>query len=119
MKTASDGAPECAPSRRGLGVVAPGDIAPDDAGQVQPGSGGMSVSPDGVDNLPQHRRPPSHGGTGKDSVFVIGSFTLGLSLKYCPDPENPKHGWVEPAQRQTLTRYQHALCQTRTDWTIV
>jgi hypothetical protein len=115
MKSAPDGLPECGPSRRQLGARVPGDITPE-SGDVLPLTGGMSVSPDRAENLPQHRRPPRFGGTGKDGVYVIGSTAMGPNLVYRPDPLAPKHGFVEPAQRQSLYSYQQALCLTRKNW---
>ncbi len=115
MKSATDGRAECGPSRRQLGAKVPGDIALEN-GDVLPLTGGMSVSPDRAENLPQHRRPPQFGGTGKDGVYVIRSTAMGQKLTYRLDPHDCTHGFVEPAQRQSLDSYQEALCLTRKDW---
>jgi hypothetical protein len=115
MKSAPDGLPECGPSRRQLGARAPGDVALEN-GDVLPRTGGMSVSPDRAENLPQHRRPPQFGGTGKDGVYVIRSPAMGQNVIYRPDPSDLKHGFVEPAQRQSMASYQQELCLTRKDW---
>ena len=42
------------------------DIPVDEDGLVAGGDGGMSIAPDSPENLPAHRRPAEHGGTGKD-----------------------------------------------------
>jgi hypothetical protein len=115
MKSAPDGLPECGPSRRQLGAKVPEDIDVEN-GNVLPVTGGMSVSPDRAENLPQHRRPPQFGGTGKDGVSVIRSSAMGQNLIYRPDPRDVEHGFVEPAQKQSLDHYQQALCLTRKDW---
>ena len=98
--------PRCGPDARSLGARVPRDIEPDDRGDVHPETGGMSVSPDDPRNLPQHRRPPSLGGPGKDPVFVvfvIADVDVGASLVFRPDARNPgRHGFVEPAAIVTV-----------------
>ncbi|MFH1865038.1 MAG: hypothetical protein ABIK85_04075 [Candidatus Eisenbacteria bacterium] len=109
--------PQCGPDARSLGARVPRDIEPDDKGNVHPGTGGMSVSPDDPRNLPQHRRPPSLGGTGKDPMFVIADVDLGASLVFRPDARNPgRHGFVEPASIVAVEAYQRALCDTAPNW---
>ncbi len=115
MKRSADGYPECGPSRRQLGAKVPGDVTVDE-GQVLPETGGMSVAPHRLMNLPQHRRPPRFGGTGKDPVFVIDSEKVVGPLTYRPDPRDETHGYIEPSTKQPLGGYQEALCQTRKDW---
>jgi hypothetical protein len=58
-------------SARGLGVRPGIDISVDDFGLVESGAGGMSVSQDDPAFLPEHRRPPSHGGTGPDPLWTL------------------------------------------------
>ena len=119
MRVAEDGLPEVAPTARTLGAR-PGtdaDIVVDAEGNVHPGTGGMSVSPNDPMNLPSHRRPPDLGGTGKDPVWCISSCNLGPDLQYRPDPKDPLgHGFVEPSRTMTLAEYQRALAETRTRW---
>jgi hypothetical protein len=119
MRRDVDGKPLCGASRRHLGVLVPGDIASNANGLVQPLSGGLSVSPDTIANLPQHRRPPAHGGTGKDPVFVIDSRLVPEPLSYRPDPGHSEHGFIEPAAVMPLEQYQSRLCKTRTLWSRV
>ena len=76
----------------------PGEIPVGPDGLVHPGTGGMSVSPYDPGNLPEHRRPPEFGGTGRDPVWEHHSDQLGPDLQYRPDPHNPGgHGFVEPS----------------------
>jgi hypothetical protein len=115
MRVADDGLPELGPSARSLGVR-PGDI-PVENGGVAPVNGGMSVSPNDPVNLPDFRRPPEFGGTGKDPVFSINSEDLPDSLVYRPDPTNPtEHGFVEPATEMSFEEYVQALHGTRGNW---
>lgn len=114
MRAASDGQPECGSTARELGVR-PTDIRPNRHGNVKPGVGGMSVSPDSPRNLPTHRKPPSLGGDGRDPVWCIS--LLGRALRYRPDRRAPsEHGFVEPAATIHVTKYKRALCQTRARW---
>jgi hypothetical protein len=111
-----DGCPSTGPGKRLLGAVPGIDILPDDAGMVYPGTEGMSVSPHSPEFLPEWRRPPALGGTGKDPVWVIESEKLPTDLIYAPDGQGERHGWVEPSTAMTLTSYQDALAETRETW---
>jgi hypothetical protein len=97
-------------ARRGL------DIPVDSLGLVRPGNGGFSVSPDDPMNLPNHRRPPEWGGTGKDPIWALATESLGNSLVYRPDPDEPTHGFIEPAEVMPFEEYQQALYDTRESW---
>src|SRR5688572_7304120 len=103
MKESDQGWPEVGASARTLGVR-PGIDVPAVAGDelVHPGTGGLSVSPDTPYNLPRHRRLPEFGGTGIDPVWVISDAELGPRLRYRPDPDDPRHGFVEPPGTMTL-----------------
>lgn len=123
MRADADGRPALGPTARTLGVrPGPvggvlGDVLVDAEGMVEPGAGGMSVSPDDPANLPEHRRPPALGGSGKDPVFGIGADALGSDLSYRPDPDDPGvHGFVEPGRRMRLEDYQEAVAATRGAW---
>src|SRR5262245_9885525 len=97
MQRAPDGKPETGPSPRGLGARADIDI-PVEHGAVDPAQGGMSVSPDNPLNLPYFRRPPEHGGVGRDPVWRIAEEALPRELTYRPDPNDAaRHGFIEPA----------------------
>jgi hypothetical protein len=120
MQLASDGIAQVGPTPRTLGIRPGIDIGVAPDGAVEPGGGGMSVTPDDPARLPRHRRPPSLGGTGKDPVWSIATSQLGPQLRYRPDPANPTtHGFVEPAMTTTSPAYQEALARTRHLWTRV
>jgi hypothetical protein len=101
------------PSARSLGVR-PGDDIPVINGRVSPGSGGMSVAPDGPMHLPDHRRPPNFGGTGKDPVWEIAIDSLGNDLIFRQD--KPNHGLVEPAREMSIDEFQQALAGLAPKW---
>jgi hypothetical protein len=122
MRTASDGLPMVGPTARTLGArpgsPPEGDI-PIVRGAVSPETGGMSVSPPPPSNLPTHRRPPEHGGRGRDAVWELDTDDLAVerTLRYRPDPDSPEtHGFIEPARRMSLEEYQKALSATRGLW---
>src|SRR5207249_1503991 len=87
--------------------------------RVQPGQGGLSVSPDDPLNLPRFRRPPAFQGTGRDPVWCLDSDGLGSELVYRPDPTNPAHGFIEPARPMTLDEFQIAVAGTASLWRLV
>jgi len=111
-----EGTPIIGESARSLGARRYKDTPVDDAGLVRPGLGGMSVSPDDPLNLPTHRLPPEFGGTGKDPVWAINEYNLGEKLSYRPDPDNPTHGFVEPAGVMSFDDYQQAIHETQDQW---
>lgn len=117
MKTASDGRPACERTARALGVR-PGLVIPVGVdGLGVGGEGGMSVAPDSPENLPAHRRPPEHGGTGKDPIWELAVTELGADLVYREDPLMPGvHGFVEPISTTTFAAYESALLATRRAW---
>jgi len=97
-----------------LGVRVPQDIQPDGAGFVEPGLGGMSVTPNDPWDLPRHRRPPSLYGTGKRPVweYSIAHLPSSLVLRL----ESVTHGLVEPGARMGITVYRSSLGSTAPDW---
>ena len=111
------GFPALDASARGLGVRPGIDVpavALDD--MVQPGTGGVSVSPDDPLNLPVYRRPPAFQGTGRDPVWTIAEADLGPDLCFRPDPTNPSHGFLEPSRPMTLQEYALAIARTQSLW---
>jgi hypothetical protein len=76
----------------------------------------MSVSPREPQNLPRHRRPPEHGGTGDDPVWVLEESDLPAALVYRPDPDDPRHGFIEPARMMPFEDYEQLLNETRSRW---
>lgn len=117
MRADQNGLPEVGANARSLGVR-PGTDTTAALGQdvVQPGVGGLSVSPDQPTNLPYFRRPQELGGTGKDPVWSIDSNRLAPDLRYRVDPTTPTHGFIEPAHAMTLDAYQAALAATHAMW---
>jgi hypothetical protein len=117
MKAASDGKPVSGRTARALGVRPGIDIPVGVDGLVVGGEGGMSVAPDSPENLPTHRRPPEHGGTGKDPIWQLDVTELGDQLVYREDPLMPGvHGFVEPVLPTTFDAYESALLETRHAW---
>jgi hypothetical protein len=77
----------------------------------------MSVTPDSPEGLPYHRLPPDHGGSGKDTLWVIDSDELVEGLIYRPDDAAPdRHGFIEPGQRMRLDDFEDLLASTRDSW---
>jgi hypothetical protein len=111
-----DGRPLVVPTARGLGLRA-GEIAVSEDGSVEPGGGGMSVSPDTPRYLPPYRRPPKYGGDGKDPVWELETADLPDAVAYVPDVgPRPTHGLLEPAWSMTLEDFELALAETRDSW---
>lgn len=63
-------------------------------------------------------RPPELDGSGEDPVWYVLQEDLGPELTYRPDPRRPReHGYIEPAQRMKLERYEQAVAATGPSWT--
>lgn len=124
MTPAADGLPLVGPSARTLGVRVPQDVMPNAVGDVVPGSGGMSVAPDSMWNLPHHRRPRGlgRGSTGhvQDYVFAVEPASLQEQvLVVRPDPAAPRiHALVEPMRPVPLQMFEYALAATRLHWRV-
>jgi hypothetical protein len=117
MQERPDGEPAIGPSARTLGARPHVDIPIDPSGSVYPGTGGMSVAPDTPSNLPRHRRPPEHGGAGKDPLRSIQERNLGVRLRYVADAVPvPTHGVIEPTIPMPFAAYQQALAETAPYW---
>jgi hypothetical protein len=122
MEPGLDGLPLVGRSVRKLGVRVPGDIAPNADGDVRPGTGGMSVAPGSMWNVPNHRRPRGmlNGSTGDagDRVYAIDPAEImkrPLSVRPHP-PESTLHAHVEPSRQMSLGAYEDALATTRPSW---
>lgn len=113
MREDTNGGPMVGPTARTLGVR-PGDDIPVIAGRVKPGTGGMSVALDDPANLPNHRRPPRFGGTGKDPVWEITIDRLGVDLIF--GQGRPTHGLFEPAREMSIDEFQRALAVLAPMW---
>jgi hypothetical protein len=121
--------PLVASSSRGLGVRLPPspyvDIAVNPDGTVEPGQGGMSVSPS-ITTLPKSFVPrrlrhlvPGARGNNRDRCwstgegdFIDGPFAEGLILRV----DTPYHGFIEPSHRMPVSDYLAALAGTREFW---
>ena len=120
MRKGPDGLPVVAPTARTLGVRTEGnsshpDLPVDSNGNVQPGTGGMSVAPDTPYNLNDSRRPKALGGLSPDPLWSIPESKLGPDLKYVPD--KPGHGTIQPPSPDTpLGEYEKSLADTKSDW---
>ena len=120
MKAANDALPQAGQTARTLGVRPGIDIPVGVDGVVRGGDGGMSVAPDSPRNLPAHRRPPEHGGTGKDPIWELDVGDLGDELVYREDPLMPGvHGFVEPVLPTTFDAYDSAVLATRRAWRLL
>lgn len=75
----------------------------------------MSTAPDDPKFLPAHRRPPEHGGTGKDPVWGAESSAISAgTLNWVQD--KPTHGNVEPKATMKYSEYRAALEGTAGLW---
>lgn len=113
MREDPAGGPLVGPTARTLGVR-PGDDIPVVGGRVGPGTGGLSVAPGVPSNLPDHRRPPQFGGTGKDPVWEIDADSLGGDVAFRQD--KPTHGLFEPAREMSIDEFQEALADLASRW---
>ena len=95
MQPDGDG-PMVGSTAKTLGARPGVDIPVGDDGMVSPGTGGMPVN-DSATGMPEYRRPPALGGSGKDlNMYCMDSCDLPPGLNYRPDPGLPGHGFVEP-----------------------
>jgi hypothetical protein len=94
------------------------DIDANDAGEVHPNTGGLSVSLT-IQNLPPYRLPVALGGSANHPLFQIDSAVIPENLQYREDPipEDPTHHCIEPAEICLLAEYVRALAGTRALWT--
>jgi hypothetical protein len=116
----STGRPQIGSGPSMLGARVPTDIRPDALGSVQPGMGGISVTPDDPAGLPPHFRPPHLGGFGALPLYCLSASDLGGHLAFRPDQKKPnRHGFIEPAREMMIGDYQLALAGTQPDWSEV
>lgn len=86
-------------------------------GMVQANGRGMSMARFTPLNLPENRRPPEWGGTGKDPVWTTISSIFTGPLAYNPD--KPWHANAAAAFAMSVAAMQTALAATRVAWTRV
>lgn len=116
MRPAEDDKPEVGRSLSTLGVRPGHDLPVDDTGGVAPGTGGMSVTPDRVEDLPPTLLPRALGGEGRHPLFVVAVDQLPATLTVRVD--KPTHANVEPAARSSFEAYELEVQKTRTSWEI-
>ena len=128
--------PKVGASARALGVRVPpdpnADVELDEAGNVGPTGGGMSVAPAWRD-LEAHRIPrrledivPDATGSNKDQCWKMGEgpfseAAVGSRLTLRPDEAvngEVVHGVIGPTSVMSLQGYQTALAATRDEWTV-
>ena len=116
-----------------LGIRISTDIQPDGQGNVQPNTGGMSVSPSFttlIRRLPARMVPERFhsivpGAIGRNTTFVWsmgeGPFQVGIihiGLHLAIDAKDSEHGFVEPDATMTLNEYVSHLHATKAEWKI-
>jgi len=118
MRADADGRPTVGRSARMLGVRVEGphaDVVLDDAGQVLPGRGGMSVTVDDPAQMAPARRPRWLGhGLSEDRLFALPAPAVGGALTVRMN--RGAHGLVEPTQPRPLVAYEVDLAATRPKW---
>lgn len=133
MKEDADSLPQVADFAWGLGLR-PRDLTPDEAGQAQPGRGGMSVV-SGIDGLRRrvakkrfpptlvperlHKRVPGAIGSKEIRVFCVGEgrFERGaVAEQVVLEPDKDDHGTMQPSIAMEITVFKEALIATRSLW---
>lgn len=110
--------PVCGETATVLGVR-PKDI-PMENGIVRPNTGGMSVTCDDPNMLPEHRKPEAIGGTARNlMIFYIEESQLPDDLVARQDQpiEIPSHRSVEPVRPCPYVNYLASLHGTKDHWT--
>lgn len=116
MRPADDGKPALGRSLSTLGVRPDHDLPVDADGCVAPVTGGMSVTPDRVEDVPPTLLPRALGGEGRHPLFKVAVDQLPPTLAVRVD--KPKHANVEPAARCVFEAYELEVQKTRTFWEI-
>lgn len=124
--------PKVGPTARTLGVRVPPnpsfDVQVSTDGTVEPGRGGMSVSPD-IQSLPKERVPPRYKrmksnahGRKDDVCWRMGDGPFAdavISDRLVLRVDSSDHGVIEPAYQMPLVEYQQALAATQDAWIAV
>lgn len=112
MKPQEDGLPMVDATMFGLGVRVR-DIHPRVDGTVDPGTGGVSVSPS-VDTLPRAARAKG------ERIFQLETDALPEGLMHREDPLKPdEHGFIEPAYDMRFEHYHKLIRETGGLWSSV
>jgi len=115
MRPAEGGRPSLGRSARSLGIRPQTDI-PVVEGMVSPLSGGMSVSLGDPRYLPEHRRPLSLGGTGKDPVYRLKARQVPKALAVRSDADLEGHAFLEPAHVMPIETYEESIASSQRRW---
>ena len=113
MAQAENGEPKVGTRMTALGVRVR-DLHPRLSGLVDPLEGGVSVSPEGREHLPDTAGLVLDEGRG--IVFALDTDSLPRSLNYRPDPDDESHGFIEPASTTKFEVYQRAVKGTGDLW---
>ena len=115
---AEGGLPVKVSTAAGLGVREGYDIKPDLEGNVHPGIGGLSVTPDDPDLMVSSLKPRALGGEGKNPLWSINSDDLAEELVYRHDErrQDRSHGFIEPFRTMTYADYAVAIAATCDLW---
>lgn len=125
MEESEDGYPVIGFNSKRLGVRIKGvtvgeegvfDITPDENGDVHPETEGMSVTPPCIQkNINRNflRRIQR-----KQTVLweLEEEALLELGLKFRLDPKDPKHGFIEPANKMAAADFSSRIQRTREQW---
>jgi hypothetical protein len=117
MREAADGLPLEAQTARSLGVRPDIDIPVDEDGNVEPGLGGMSTTPDSPFALPRHRLSRALGGESDDPCWEFDLDELPAALRMRIEVEDDLVDClIEPATTMTFYEYEEAISNTRGAW---
>ena len=84
------------------------------SGLVDPMEGGVSVSPEGVDHLPEAAQTVLE--NAKGVIFSLDTDELPSPLRYRRDPDNASHGFIEPESPMKFEIYLRAVQDTSYIW---
>ena len=113
MAQSESGEPKVGTSMTTLGVRVR-DLHPRLSGMVDPLEGGISVSPEGEEHLPEAARTLLE--SGKGAIFALDTEALSPRLAYRPDPNDTSHGFIEPVTNMKYEMYQREVQQTGDLW---
>jgi hypothetical protein len=113
MREEDDGLPEIGESLATLGIR-PKDIDVDEDGNVIPRTGGLSVTPNSIQNMPKFLKPRALGGEGRRPVFELQTASLDDAL--CARWVAADHAFVEPSFSYPFPTYVSNIHATRPNW---
>ena len=113
MAQAENGEPKVGTSMTALGVRVR-DLHPRLSGLVDPLEGGVSVSPEGEEHLPEAAQVLLENERGVK--FALDTEDLPRQLFYRPDPDDISHGFIEPESPMKFEIYQRTVQGTSDLW---